>query len=211
MKVATSLTILSSMSDKSYRTRQTLLEKIKDKHDEDSWQDFVFYYDRFIYTICRKMNLNHHDAEEVVQKVLLISWNKMPKFKYDSSKQFRGWICNLTGLCVKDFYRSVKRYNDRVENLSEHYEPDSFIGDISDVNSIIEDEWKTYIVSMAMLNIKDKFSENVINVFEELSQGKSPKEISRTMNIPYNTVIVYRKRFAEKLSEEVKRLKHELG
>ena len=47
--------------DSIYKTRATLLEKIKDKYDEGSWHDFDFYYRNFIYILCRRMNLNHID------------------------------------------------------------------------------------------------------------------------------------------------------
>ena len=97
--------------DNIYKTRETLLEKIKNKHDEASWEDFVFYYRNFIYILCRRMNVNHHDSEEIVQKVLLISWNKLPEFEYDKKQNFRGWLCQVTKNCVKDFFRFVNRQN----------------------------------------------------------------------------------------------------
>ena len=56
-----------------WNTRQTLLERIRDKHDESSWEDFVYYYKQYIYVVVRSMNLNHHDAEEIVQMVLVES------------------------------------------------------------------------------------------------------------------------------------------
>ena len=77
-----------SDEDNSYKTRETLLEKIKDKHDEESWEDFVFYYKGFIYVVCRKMNLNHHDSEEIVQNVLLASWDALPDFTYNKKGNF---------------------------------------------------------------------------------------------------------------------------
>ena len=73
-------------------TRVTLLMRVKNQHDDKSWEDFVFYYKKkFIYIICRKMGLNHHDGEEVVQKVLLKLWDKLPEFEYDQGSRFRGW------------------------------------------------------------------------------------------------------------------------
>ena len=66
---------MSDSEQENYHTRETLLEKIRNQHDDKSWEDFVFYYKHFIYIICRRMNLAHHDAEEVVQKVLVKVWN----------------------------------------------------------------------------------------------------------------------------------------
>lgn len=197
--------------DENYKTRQTLLQKVKNKHDDESWEDFVYYYEGFIYIVCRRMNLNHHDAEEIVQKVLLISWKKLPDFKYDNSKKFRGWLCDLTFMCVKDFYRAVKRYNNKLKNASVVQDPEDFVTGTIDVEKIAEEEWTTYIASMALMNIKDKLSANMIEVFEKLTKGGTPASIAEEMGIPANTVSVYKKRVIAKLSEEINRLNHEIG
>ena len=69
-------------SDKEqFCTRETLLAKIKNRHDDDSWEDFVYYYKSYIHIICRKMNVSFHDTEEIVQKVLIIAWKKLPNFQ----------------------------------------------------------------------------------------------------------------------------------
>ena len=41
------------MSD--YQTRQTLLQRISSGGDEQSWEEFVHYYQTFIYIVCKKI------------------------------------------------------------------------------------------------------------------------------------------------------------
>ena len=204
---------MSMSEDKEqYTTRETLLERIRNQHDDKSWEDFVFYYRHYIYIICRRMNLNHHDSEEIVQKVLVKVWNTLPGFEYDKRKRFRGWLCQVTGNCVRDFYRYQKRQNQKIENASkdEGYNPiDKFT--VPDIKKIAEKEWETYIANMALNNISGKFSDKVLNIFKELSTGKTPREISEEMDIPANTVSVYKKRVVAKLCEEIRRLNIELG
>ncbi len=50
---------LEENNEEFCNTRETLLIRVKNQHDENSWEDFVFYYKKFIYIICRKMGLNH--------------------------------------------------------------------------------------------------------------------------------------------------------
>ena len=198
--------------DNIFSTRETLLEKIKNKHDDESWEDFVFYYKNFIYILCRKMNLNHHDSEEIVQKVLLISWDKLPQFEYDKKQNFRGWLCQVTKNCVKDFYRFVNRQNTKVEKASKDGKTNPLHNvTLPDIDKIAEDEWNTYIASMALMNIKGSFSEKVIDVFLKVSEGKAISEIAEEKGIPPNTVSVYKKRVAAKLCQEIRRLNQELG
>ncbi len=196
--------------ENTYKTRETLLQRIKDKHDDDSWEDFVFYYKKFIYVICRRMNLNHHDAEEIVQKVLLYSWEKLPEFVYDGKKKFRGWLCQLTMNSVKDFYKSTKRYNNKLESASiEECVLDRNAP--SDIDIIAEEEWNAYIANMAMHNIKDLFSDKVLEIFQKLSHGSTPTALAEETGIPRNTISVYKKRVTAKLCEEIRRLNQELG
>jgi RNA polymerase sigma factor (sigma-70 family) len=191
-------------------TRETLLIRVKNQHDHNSWEDFVFYYKKFIYIICRKMGLNHHDGEEVVQKVLLKLWDKLPKFEYNEGSRFRGWLCMVTGNTVKDFYRSHKRAEERKIKAAEyeHWNPDAVSQ--PEVEKRVKREWENYISNLALENIKPKFAENVIDVFIKSNEGKSVKVLSEEIGVPVNTIYVYAQRVTKKLHEEIRRLCQEL-
>jgi RNA polymerase sigma factor (sigma-70 family) len=163
---------MSIPEQENFQTRETLLERIRNQQDDKSWEDFVFYYQHFIYIICRKMSLNHHDSEEIVQKVLVKVWNTLPSFEYDKRKRFRGWLCQVSGNCVKDFYRHLKRQNNKIEQaaLDEGYNPMEKFS-VPDIEELAEKEWETYIANMALNNIRDKFSDKVIEIFLKLSDG----------------------------------------
>ena len=198
--------------DSIYKTRETLLEKIRDKHDDDSWEDFAYYYRKYIYMLCRRMNVNHHDSEEIIQKVLLNSWKALPDFKYNKNKNFRGWLCRVTKNCVNEFFRYTGRQNVKIEKASKEMSTDNLHNiSLPEIEKIAEEEWNTYVANLALLNIKDKFSDKVMGVFLKISEGGTPSTISEEMGIPPNTVSVYKKRVTAKLREEIKRLNYELG
>jgi RNA polymerase sigma factor (sigma-70 family) len=192
-------------------TRETLLERIRNRHDDDSWEDFVFYYKQYIYIICRRMGLNHHDGEEIVQKVMLKIWDKLPTFEYDKKKRFRGWLCLVTGNTVKDFFRSYKRAQDRKEKAADYeiWNPES--SSQPEIEKMAEKEWENYIANMALDNIRGKFSDKVIECFMRVSEGTPVKDVSADMDVPLNTVYVYNKRVSNKYYEEIRRLYHELN
>ena len=50
--------------ESAWKTRESLLMRVKDQTDEQSWDDFVRYYRPFIYNLVRGMKIQHHDAEE---------------------------------------------------------------------------------------------------------------------------------------------------
>lgn len=198
------------VEDSYYQTRMTLLEKLRDKHDDGAWADFAYYYRGYIYNIVRRMNLDHHDAEEVVQLVLIKSWDKLPDFEYDPNKgRFRGWLCRITGNAVKNYFRDVK--NRFVELNEETAPPDMQQISLPDIERIAEEEWEEYIPKLAWKNIEKNFDTNVRRTFTMFTEGKVAKEIAEELGIAESSVYVYKKRIQDKLRPEIKRLRNELG
>ena len=195
------------------RTRLTLLEKIRDKHDNDAWADFTFYYRKYIYNITRRMGLNHHDAEEVVQTVIIKSWDKLPDFQYDSKKgRFRGWLCRVTGNAVKTYYRDHKKrfveYDAlEPEQAASHFE--TFTE--SEIDILADQEWEQYIPELAWKNIENSFEVNVRQVFYLIKAKMAVSDIAKKIGIAESSVYVYKKRIQDKLHPEMTRLQNELG
>ena len=196
-----------------WNTRQTLLEKIRDKHDEDSWEDFVFYYKQYIYVVVRSMNLTHHDAEEIVQMVLLKVWEKLPDFQYDKEKgRFRGWLCRVTGNIVKNYLRSRKSQINRVEKFKQQEEI-NYLNSVSlpEIEKIASREWENYIANIAWKNIENSFNDHVKECFLLMSDEVPVPDIARQLGISESSVYVYKKRVLDRLFAEINRLERDLG
>ncbi len=192
-----------------FQTRQTLLERIQKQHDESSWEDFVHYYKSYIYIICRRMNLPHHDSEEVVQQVLVKLWEKLPDFTYDTRKRFRGWLCTVTGNTVKDYLRkqkTIRKTHDaaKEEDLPVHG------SSIPDIEQIAEREWKNYISTLALEQVKKNFSSQVFDIFMKLHSGASRMQLAEEYQLPPNTISVYKRRVLSALCSEIRRLEEEI-
>lgn len=201
------------MAMSNWNTRMTLLEKIRDQHDETSWEDFVYYYKQYIYVVVRGMNLNHHDAEEIVQLVLVKVWDKLPEFQYDSEKgRFRGWLCRVTGNIVKNYLRSRKSRINRVEKMKQQDE-EKYLNSVSlpEIESISSREWENYIANMAWNNIEKEFSENVRECFLLMADDIPVGDIAAKFGISESSVYVYKKRVQDRLFAEINRLENDLG
>ena len=197
------------MESNNYKTRMTLLAKLRDQHDDAAWTDFVYYYRKYVYNIARRMQLGHDAAEEVVQIVMIQSWKKLPDFQYDPSKgRFRGWLCRVTGNAVKNYYRDNQK---RFVEL----DPDSTFSDelvtMPEIQRIAEEEWREYLPKLAWKNIQKHFDDNVKRVFNMLQDGKSIADIATKAGIAESSVYVYRKRIQDRLRAEIIRLEKELG
>ena len=198
--------------DNGYNTRQTLIMKIRDQHDENSWEDFVYYYRNYIYVVIANMNVSHHDAEDLVQRVLLKVWEALPQFKFDPQKgKFRSWLCTIIRNTVITFIRKKSRNSAKIEKMKESGgdTKDAFMS-APEIDAIAENEWKIHISNLAWENIKDDFSEKTLQCFIQSTDGKKTALIAQELGIEENSVYVYKKRVQDKLIREIKRLDDEL-
>ena len=74
-------------------TRLSLLLRIRDSQDAQSWSDFVHLYAPIVYRCCRHAGLQDADASDVTQEVLTSVLESIGSFEYDRKiGRFRGWL-----------------------------------------------------------------------------------------------------------------------
>ena len=90
----------------SIPTRQSLLARLKDCGDQDSWREFFDTYWRLIHATARKAGLTDTEAQEVVQEVMIAAAKKMPEFTYNPGKDsLKGWLLAVTRCRVAEQFR----------------------------------------------------------------------------------------------------------
>lgn len=195
-----------------WKTRRTLLERIKDRHDDVSWEDFVHYYRPFINGVLRRMEASPDDADEIAQRVILKAWETLPDFQYDPGKgRFRGWLCRVTGNQARDYFRSKARERlvstDDVENgeaiAAEQYA-------LPKMEKLAEAEWKSYVSNLAWRNIEPKLNDRCARAFLMRVDGASTDDIAAKLGVAEKSVYVYAKRARDALRAEIMRLNREL-
>ena len=186
-------------------TRLTLIQKIKNRYDEGSWQEFVEIYERYIYSIIRQLGLSADESEEMTQNIMIKLWKKLPDYDYDPQRaRFRTWLSRV----VKNAVFSFKREQGKIPASTSIEEYSIKKG--AEIDSIINDEWEIYVSNIAMERIRDFFTGNAIKVFEMSLQGVAPSEISATLKIGENSVYKLKNRVKERLVREIKFLREEL-
>ena len=195
-----------------WNTRHTLLLRAKDHEDESAWEEFVYYYRPYLYLVARRMNLSHHDAEEISQMVLLKLWDKMPSFDYSKQRgRFRGWLCTVTGNTVKNFLKSQKARLNRHEKVKRE-EIEGYLNGVSlpEIEEIAEREWRTYVANLAWVNVKEGLHENARDAFLMFREGKKVTEISDALGVTEGSAYVYKKRVEQVVFKEIKRLEADI-
>lgn len=126
--------IASENSSLKSKTRATLLERLRDGADALAWEEFFQRYWRLIYAYARRCNCSEHTAEEVVQDVMLKTFEQKDFFHYDPALgRFRDWLGRVVRNKVAELRRRPSERirakggdsdNNRVEPPADDAEPD---------------------------------------------------------------------------------------
>lgn len=74
-------------------TRNSLIARLSDITDHDAWREFATLYDPFIYRQARRYGLQHADARETVQEILIAVSKAVCKFEVSPDRgRFRTWL-----------------------------------------------------------------------------------------------------------------------
>src|SRR5882724_2769247 len=114
-------------------TRESLLSRLKDWEDRESWQDFFDTYWRLIYSVARKAGLSDAEAHDIVQETVISVARKIEGFKYDPAVcSFKTWMLNLTRWRIVNQLKKRHREEDRREHRPSSEEGTATVEKIAD-------------------------------------------------------------------------------
>ena len=87
-------------------TRESLLSRLRDWADDESWSEFFHTYWRMLYEVALRAGLREDEAQEVVQETVIAVARKVPGFHYDPALgSFKGWLLRIARRRIVDQFR----------------------------------------------------------------------------------------------------------
>ncbi|NQX00001.1 sigma-70 family RNA polymerase sigma factor [bacterium] len=198
----------------AYDTRHTLLHRARDRGDEAAWAEFTGYYRDFIYMVVHKMGIKHPDSDDLVQTSFLKVWKNIDRFKVDDDRaKFRTWLSTMIRNLVINHINQRKGIFDKLQSMEDNRNVmPEFLHTVTEteVEEVIQKEWETYVVNLAMKNIKTLFSARAIEIFFQLLDGADTKTIAERYEIEENSVHKLKNRVKNRLIEEIQRIRENL-
>jgi len=137
--------------------------------DESAFNRLAVKYQERIYWHARRMTGNHLDADEIVQEVLMVLYNKLKTFEFKSS--FYTWIYTITNTRSINYLKkkSLKSFFSLDEISNKKFEQKDVIDDIESKQKIekIETAMQKLPVKQREVFIMRNFDEMS---YEEISQ-----------------------------------------
>src|SRR2546429_595442 len=125
----------------SLQTRQSLLSRLRNWDDSESWNDFFTTYWRLIFNVAWKAGLTEAEAQEVVQLTVIEVSNKIGKFKYDPERgSFKKWLLQITRWRIQDQFRKRVHLEVTAAPYSEDDDETAFLNRFPDLDGPLPDQ-----------------------------------------------------------------------
>jgi len=195
-------------------TRESLLSRLKDWNDRDSWKEFFDTYWKLIYRTALQAGLNDAEAQDVVQETVISLAKVMPDFQYQAATgSFKHWLLQLTRWRIADQFRKrrpgvgleKRGAEDPVGTTTLERIPDP-VG--SDLNSVWDEEWEKNLTEGALERVKLLVDAKQYQMFDFYVLQQWPvKKVAHTLRVSSGRVYMAKHRISALIKKEIKRLK----
>jgi RNA polymerase sigma-70 factor (ECF subfamily) len=210
--------VMAKQQDDSYPTRSSLLHRVKDTQDHQSWQEFSDIYSKLIFGFAIKACLTEDEAQEVVQETLIAAAKHLPGFRYDPKAcSFKTWLLNLSRWRVQDQLRK-RRAPSAPQSGRARDEPGddpnrtATVERIPDpagaeLENLWDREWQTTLWDAALAKVKAQCDLKQCQVFDlYVLKEWSVREATKALGVSAGRVYLTKHRVSALVKKELKRL-----
>jgi RNA polymerase sigma factor (sigma-70 family) len=194
-------------------TRYSLLSRLQDLDDADSWKDFFDTYWRLIYSVALKSGLTEPEAQDAVQETVISVAKSLHKFQRDRKLgSFKGWLRNIARWRIADQLKQrSKPHHDR-ESTAHDDSPGPDITEIPDpagvaLEAIWETEWQTNLLKAALERVKHRVREEHYQMFDlYVLNHWPPGKVAKMLRTNVGQVYLAKHRISSLMKKELKAL-----
>ena len=199
----------SRRCDELVPTRASLLERLRDLSDHDSWHEFFNIYWKLLCGAAIKAGLTEQEAKEVAQETMLGVARRMKTFRYEPKAcSFKGWLMHVTQRRIIDCLRKRRTRPQGFESLDTAAEiPDAEAERAFQM--MWTEEWQKNLLKAADECVRRNTNPGHYQIYYLHCVQRVPvQEVSELLHISALKVHVVCHRVARKLKREVQRLEN---
>ena len=194
-------------------TRHSLITRLRNLDDKDSWQEFFDTYWKLIYSVARKAGLTEQEAEDVVQETTVTVTKCIQDYRYDPEVcSFKTWLMHKTQWRIIDQVRKrppnfVQRFSpstdtSRTPVIERIPDPESL-----ELDAVWDEEWQKNLMDAAMERVKRRIKPAHYQIFHLSAVRKlGPRRVAQTMGVSVAQVYLVKHRVAGLVKKEVRLL-----
>ena len=174
----------------SAETRESLLLRLRDGRCERAWDEFAEIYRPLILRLARQSGLQHCDADDVAQRVLMSVARTIGSWQKDAGKgRFRGWLTTVTKNAVRNAVTRIPR--DQLVGSSQLFQLlEDTAGDQTALDRHIEAEFMRAVFRAAANRVRSEFAECTWQAFrrttvDDISVAEAAAELQTSCGAVY--------------------------
>lgn len=194
-------------------TRKSLLGRLKNWVDNESWRDFFNTYWKLIYGVALKAGLTHTEAQEVVQETVLGVAKSIGQFRYDPGVcSFKTWLMQVIRNRIADQFAKRRRQPPQVTPGADDTSQTPLLERVADpaggaLDAIWEEEWRANLVDAAIVKVKRRVPIQQYQIFDLYVLKQWPlRKVTETLKVTAGHVYVAKYRVSHLIKKEVKLL-----
>jgi RNA polymerase sigma-70 factor (ECF subfamily) len=194
-------------------TRRSLLSRLKNWEDRESWQEFFDTYWKLIYGVALQAGLTDSEAQEVVQETVLVVARNMGQFRYDPAVgTFKSWLLHTTRWKIADQFRKrlpVDRPSRQTGTSSAATSPIERIPDPASLapGALWDEEWERNLFDAARERVKRRVDSRQYQMFDLYVIKNWPvRKVTAALGVSAGRVYLAKHRITALIRQEVKRL-----
>ena len=186
-----------------FDTRQSLLIRIRDSHDQRAWNEFVDIYTPLIYRFCGSRGIAESDRPDVMQEIYKAISKAIGRFEYDRNRStFRNWLYTVCRSKIHNHLRaqlcrskeagttSVRR---RLENEPDPREKQDW-----------ETEYQRYMFRWAAGKVRNEFAEKTWSAFWRTAvDAESVANVAKELDMSSGAIWVAKSRVVARIREKI--------
>jgi len=202
--------------DDSLATRASLLGRIKNWEDAQSWEEFTQTYSRLIRAVALKAGLTESEAKDVEQETLLRVAKTIHEFESNPQRgTFKSWLLNLTRWRITDQFRrrspgatASAPASDATPTRTPTIER---VPGPENLDAEWEIEWKKNILETALARVGRKVKAKHLQIFDLYAMRHWPAgKVARELGVTRVQVYLVNHRLTKLMKREVEYLARNL-
>jgi len=207
---------MKEQPDEFLPTRESLLGKLKDWKNEESWREFVNVYRKLIFSAARKSGLTETEADDVVQETIVSVAKTIREFRYDPERcSFKTWLRHLTQKRIADHYRKRSRehlISEPSDGATTRTRGVERVPSPENLEAIWEEEWQNKLLEAALERVRSQASARQYQMFDLYVLKKMRvQEVATALGTSAAQVYLAKHRISRLIKKEIQQLKAKMG
>jgi len=209
---------MNQKPDEIIPTRESLLGRLKNWKDNESWREFFSIYRKLIFSMAAKSGLSTQESEEVVQETVISVAKTIPDFEYDPGRcSFKSWLRHLAQKRIADHFR--KRSRERTVGFSNSDETGKTraIDRVPDANAarldaVWEEEWQKELLNASIVRVKKQVSAEQYQMFDFYVLKKMPVgKVAEALGTNVARIYLAKHRITKLLKKDIAQLEEKIA